>query len=544
MPDAGWYRDPQDQSVEEYWDGQAWSGVRRPSSDSAYGRPGGQPSARPAGTDGQAWGQRPGYVQQPPYGAYAQGTDTPAYTPPGYAAPAPATRRRRRTTLLLAAAAVVIVVVAAGVVTVLLRSGSSPSITYHGKEIASPNAPLAKAGKAVDALVSKNHGAKSRDTRCYYAQPRTPAKGEKATDIVDSLECGPVLFVDGDRAQEYLTVPIVADTSGTQAELTAQTSGLGSDSLSAVPKGLTLVRPDGAGAPAGNGGLSVPQPPPAAKDLTIATDLSPDVAPSSQLNVSMMSKDEGVTLVSAGYIPRYGSGAEARSAPAGQRLVAFQITTGVGAIGSGGSNPTLVVDGTSRAIPLALDNEWDVAAVPSGSDPVIQLAANGFTQTLSLPAGKAGPGNIAVLARDNTTGFIGTNFTMHSTLSNKSGYSQTDKISAEANGAALYFWPPLHPGNHPSSATTAYLSVDLSYTNPSEPGKTIGYDPGLLTLELTSGRSVHPHNIASGNHIYNVFTVPASFTSGTLVVGGSSEIGHGTRQTLKETKRIDVEIQS
>ncbi|MBE7186940.1 DUF2510 domain-containing protein [Jatrophihabitans endophyticus] len=517
MPDAGWYRDPQDPSAEEYWDGQAWSGARRPSTDPAYLRQ----AAGPSETTRQNWGQRPAYAPQQPF------------------VPARPTHRRR--TILLAAVAVVVVLVAAGVVTVLLRSGSSPTITYQGQAIATPDAPLTTAGKAVDALVTKDHGTRSGDTRCYYAQPTKPAKGTKASDIVDSLKCGPVLFVDGNRADEYLSVPLDADTSGKQAKLTPETGGLDSGSPTSVPKGLTLVRPDGATAPSGDGGLSVPQPPPAAKNSIIATALTAGETPSGDPDTTMTSKKQSVSLDGAGYISRYGSGVDARSAPSGQRLLAFRIATGAGALSSGGPEPILVVAGSSRTIPTTSGDDWDVAAVPSGSRPVLQLSSDGYTQTLSLPAGKPGSGNIAVLARESTSGYIGTNFSMRSTLS-KNGASQTDKISVEINGANLYFWVPLHPKDHPASAGSAYLSVDATYKNPSEPGRVIGYDPGLLRLELPGGSSVRAHNLAGAGHIYDVFTVPAGFTSGTLVIGGSAGIGHGIRQHLDETKRIKIEI--
>ena len=518
MPDAGWYRDPQDASAEEYWDGQDWSGQRRPSSESqpAYAQP-----------TQQVWGARPDHGSQQAYGA------------PGYRG-APARRRRRMP--FVVAGVVVVALVAAAVVTFLLRSGgSAPKITYGGRQIASPGAVLSSAAKPVDALVARRHGAKSSDTRCYFAQPTKPASGSKASDVIDSLRCGPVLFLDGHPAEEYLTVPLDADTSGTRVKLTPETSGLGSTSLTAVPRSLRLVRPDDRSAPTGDGGLTVPQPPPAKKDSIIAADLSAGDTPATVPDTRMISKNQDVMLLGAGFVSRYGTGPGVRSAPDGQRLLAFQISTGEGAIGSDGPAPTLLVDGDSRTIPTALGDQWDVAAVPTGSKPVIQLVADGFTQSLSLPGGKPGSRNISVLTRTNTIGIVSKNFTMHSTFS-KNGGSRHDTLSVTASSADLYFWSPAHPESHPASPRFAYLSIDVTYTDPIAASKVFGFDPTLLHLRLPDGGTLTPRNLAGKNHIYNVFTVPANFTTGTLMIGGSGTIGHGLHESIAKAKNLAISI--
>jgi len=72
------------------------------------------------------------------------------------------------------------------------------------------------------------------------------------------------------------------------------------------------------------------------------------------------------------------------------------------------------------------------------------------------------------------------------------------------------------------------LSVDLDYTDPHSPGHTYGFDPQLLKLRLPDGKVVAAHNIAAAGKIFNVFEVPADFTSGTLQVTGSEKVGSVT----------------
>lgn len=188
----------------------------------------------------------------------------------------PENRRSRKPLFIALAAAVVI---AAGLITWLAWRSRDPQFTYHGKEIASVGTVLSKVEANVDALVKKRHGAKNSDTRCYYAQSKKAAPGVQKSDGKSELHCGPVLFVDGDTARSYLSVPLRSrSSSGEQTELEASTS-LDSLQPQSVSSDLKLARPDGKQAPKGVGGLKLPEPQAAAADLLISADLDPTSPP-------------------------------------------------------------------------------------------------------------------------------------------------------------------------------------------------------------------------------------------------------------------------
>ena len=136
MAEAGWYADPDNHGWLRYFDGQVWTDHRLPS----------QPAA---------------------------------------------VRGRRKLVVICA----VVVVLVAGLLTggwfLFLRS--SPSPTYQGRKIENPSGVLSRAEGNLAILVTKRHGVKSADTRCYYAVARKAVAGVKKTDVDSDLRCGPVL---------------------------------------------------------------------------------------------------------------------------------------------------------------------------------------------------------------------------------------------------------------------------------------------------------------------------------------------------------------
>ncbi|MEO9140543.1 MAG: DUF2510 domain-containing protein, partial [Jatrophihabitans sp.] len=452
MADAGWYPDAQDPHAQHYFDGENWTGQRRPNTPNA---PGQGPAAPPDDAtvrrgDLAGMGAPPMFhAQEPQSGSHPDPAPTwaaPAQSgyPPaqsGYQSPAqhgswPTPQdqyaaqhpvppqagpwqpqgapsqwaptpppRRSRTPLIIAGVAVVAVV--AGLVTFLAWPDDPPAFTFDGLEVAAGATTLTKAETALDTAVQTRHGAKNDDTRCYFARPKTTGSGAKKSDVEDALRCGPVLFVDGEKSAAYLRVPLTHEQSNGKVTLTPQ-----SDLTSIQPTSLgdvDLVRPDGKKAPDGIGNLEVPAPPPANKDLLTTTSLGSTSPPPSLTGATMVGKSTKVTLASAGEIARYGSGDDARSAPAGQKLIAFQVSYGPGDVSSsGGTRASLVIDGsTPRDLPSASGDTYVVAAIPSGASAVVSLVDGGFTQTLGLPDGKPGNANIAVLRRANKTGYVG-----------------------------------------------------------------------------------------------------------------------------------------
>lgn len=562
MADPGWYPDPQDAGSEVYWDGSAWTPHRRPvaitppappPAPAGPAEPWGSAAQNPAAqpTVEQPTIQRP-TIQQPtvPQTAWAQPQpqdyqptqsiqpvqqSAQPYPPvqAGWQAqpqpwqPTPPARRSRKKPLLLAGGVVVLLV--AGLVTWLVwPSSAAPSITWKGKAIASAGDVLSKAESSVASLVDNRHGAKSADTRCYFVQPDEQPSGAKKTDVQDKLLCGPVLFIDGNPQEAYLPVGLTdAGTKGGKQQLTAQSSLSGVDNQ-AVPDNVKLVRPDKKAAPDGNGGLKLPTPPPADKDVLLAARLGPATTPSSLQNSVIVGRDTGVTLQAAGQVDRYGTGDDARSAPAGEKLIAFQVGSHPGAVSSlGDAKPQLVVSGgTPRDLPDLNGDEWIVAAVPTSGSAVVQLQDGGFTQTLSLPDGKPGGDNLQVTTREHTTAGINKRPNVPVHLARNDGATANVTFHANATSASLDFWIPGHEDKHASAPDKAILSVHLNYTDDADPGETFGFDPQLLRLRLADGTVLRARNVAGKGKIYDVFEVPASFTKGTLQITGSERIGN------------------
>ncbi len=574
MADAGWYPDAMDDGWQAYYDGQHWTAERRPTAGvppqgQAPGQPQWQPQVQqpqvqqpqvqqPQGpwrtpTQNQPQGpwqnptleQPQGPWQQPqpqqPQGpwhdpAHAggwQGRDGQRHNQP------PAQRRNRKPLFIVGGA---VVLLAAGLVTWLVWPDDAPQITYNGKQIASASKVLSKAEDNVQATVKKRHGVSNGDTRCYFAQPKKPASGGKTTDVDTRLRCGPVLFVDGDKSRAYLSVPLTDSKSGSKVQL-EPSSSLDSLQPLAVGSDVKLTRPDGKSAPDGSGTLSVPKPPPAQSDVLTAATLGPTTSPASLKDAVMVGMSTKAEVSAAGEIDRYGVGDDARAVPSGKKLIAFQVTYGEGDV-SGGSRTRakLVVDGGSaRALPeTSGGDEWIVAAVPSSGTAQLVLTDGGFTQTLDLPGGRAGPKNIAVLRRTHRTAALLTSFNVPVRASRGSA-SLNLTFRTRATLASLDFWPPRHETVHASSPSKAILSVGLTYTNSkaANPSKIYGYDPQLVRLRLPGGQIVKSRNIAAAGKINDVFEVPATFTTGRLEITGSEKV---SGITLRITKTIGVTV--
>ena len=496
VAEAGWYPDPQDAGAEAYWDGVQWTGHRRPVAYSAAPQP--------------YYGTQQPITQ--PYHLYA------TQWPP---APAPPRRRHRR---LLLAAAVAVIVAAGGVTTWLAWPGRSrPTLTYHGTRIAKADADatLSKADAAFATDTRSRHGVTGPDTKCYFAQPT--GKGA-STDVDDSLFCGPVVFVDGDARHEYVTLPLTNTGSATRPVLTAAAPDPSAPSV-APPAGERLIRPDGHTAPKGNGGLTVPTPPAAKRDVITTATTVGGTQPKGLSDARMVGHGAGLQITSAGYVPRYGKGDDARSAPAGERLLAFQFSDLDGEVDKyDAASPTLQVSGEpgTRDIPTADPDEWVVAAIPTGSTATVQLTDSGLTQTLSLPGGRPGPHNLAVLARENRVTTISRTFTVPLRFTYQ-GSSNVVATKAVATSAYLEYWAPDEPAQHASGAGRALLSVGLTYSDPGQPGTKYAFETGLLRLELPDGTTVRARNVsADDEYLENVFDVPADLTTATVQIIGTA----------------------
>lgn len=516
MAEPGWYPDPQDPAAEAYFDGTAWTGARRPLTAPPVWQPPAPEWSTPA-----AW--QPEWQPQPGWPAQSQQQWQP---------PPPPTRRRRRKPLILAIVAVA--VVAAGLLTWQFWPADHEKITYEGKPVTDPDTVLTKAESVLRGYVKDRHGAANGATRCYFSKPKTPAADAKDTDVTTSLVCGPVLFVDGDTAYPYIEMRLTTDLTDPDSVTLRPPYSLNEVTPEAVDADVLLVRPDGKSAPSGAGGLTVPDPPPADADVLTSASLGKVPTPPTLRFARMVGKTTGVILEAAGVVPRYGLGEDARSAPPGQKLIAFQLTYTAGDVsGAASGSAQLVVDGGApRILPKTVgSDEWDIAAIDKASSAVLQLRNGGYTQTLSLPAGKPGRHNLAVLARRHRLAPGRHSAAIQVRYSNANG-SVSDTWHAKLTEAHLEYWDYYYTRVHASDGQHALLTTDLIYTDALRPGKHYGIEPDLLRIVLPGGQVVHARNIANHNRIKNVFNVPASFTHGTLEITGSIVVS-GVRVTIE-----------
>ncbi|MEP7020808.1 MAG: DUF2510 domain-containing protein [Pseudonocardiales bacterium] len=579
MYPAGWFADPQDPNLLRYYDGQAWTEHRRPvpppSSPGPSAAPSQQPvqpapPAQPPQAAQPQWGyqtpqhesttvlpvvpaQPPQAAQtaqpvHPPWGEHAQQpqaaqpappvwqpTATPAWqqppVAPGYPPHYPPPTRRRNRPLIFGVLAVVVIGLLVGAYFVFFKSPAAPTITYQGAKIKDASAVLKKAEQNLETVVAKRHGAKGDNTRCYFAVPKAePAAAKKGTDVDSNLRCGPVLFVDGDASRQYLKFALTRSGTGEPATLTAATSPLTDAPVSADE--VKLQRPDGKDAPSGTGGLKVPNPPPAAAGSIAAAELGPITVPAAPKAAILGSWSGGITLTNLGPVTRYGTGDAARSAPSGQKLIAF---TTKGALGNDGTSTDLtssakvsVDGGAGRAVPNPGSGEYVVVVVPSGAGTVdLVLSERGLRQSISLLTGKPGANNVVVLARQNREtrklAQARAVFTFSPSVIFSDGSTGTTEAAVVTFRLAdiAYRNIDLTKTITASSHQKAIMHVSLTYVGAHDSG-TFGFPSGLVTFTPTGGLPSHARNLSvTSGRIFNVFEVPGNVTSGVLTLTGS-----------------------
>lgn len=571
MSAPGWYPDPQDASRLRYYDGQVWTEHQQPfpgqQPDPATAQPAdpqhfpatGEPTPQaPQSPDAGGWQATEQFAAQAdPNWAQAGPAPTEPYWDSGQASPqagAPAwpaagawqqqqyppqqyppqqPARRSRAKLPLIIATVVIVV--AGLVTggyfLLFNKSESPEFTYAGNEIKDPASVLSTAEKNLAGLVKQRHGVKGKDTRCYFALPKKPAEGAESSDVADELYCGPVLFVDGDPSQPYLKFALSDATKDDVVTLTPSAQPE-SPEPTAPPADAELKRPDGATAPKGSGGLKAPAPPPADKNVVLATTLTNVTVPDAPDGAVMGSPDGGIRITKLGEVKRYGHGDDARSAPEGQKLIAFQTTGIPGTDGDGEdltSEAEISVDGASGTpVPELSSGEYVVVAVPDDASSVdLVLEEDGLTQSLSLLDGTPGKNNVILFTRSNLEGQ--TPVKAKGVLTFKPKVKFDDGTTGTSEPATItintldlmYKSPPYEKPVTASSPSKALLHVSITYRGVHESGE-YGFPPQMLSFTPDGGSPVKAQNISPREHkIYNVFEVPADMTTGTLTVSGS-----------------------
>src|SRR5882757_3008615 len=548
----GWYPDPEDAASLRYFNGERWTGERQPAAAARID----EPALHSAG-NGLATEALPAYRPDvhstealPAYPAVTR------YQPPAFPSPAPyvdpppasehrqppppvedpplpvprrravrSARRRRRTIVI----AVVAAVLAGGLTGgwFALHKSTSTTFTFAGKTIDQPAAPLRQAEKSLDAIVASRHGVKGPDTRCYFAVPQNAPKGTKKTDVDSALRCGPVLFVDGDAARTYLSFPLTSTpASDGDVTLTAAAQPINAQP-GLAPVGYLLQRPDKRSEPS-DVQLTAPAPQAAQPNTLVAADLGNTTLPDAPSSALMVSLRGGVRLTKAGPIDRFGTGDAARSAPAGQQLIAFSYTSVPGQVAninpSAGQLGISVNGGAPRRLPALKGTQVVVLAVPAKARAEFVLDADGVRQSLALPTGAPGTTNLAVLRRASIDATLAVNqpitikFTRPGSVTNLAG-------TLTVTHALLGYWTD-DGKHHASNGGRALLWMDFRFQAPQQTNET-GIDAPLLHLTPTGGKPIAAKDVDPTNRVFAVFDVPANFTKGTVTVSGT-ETGNPT----------------
>ncbi|MDQ3733144.1 MAG: hypothetical protein M3400_03950 [Actinomycetota bacterium] len=499
--------------------------------------------------EGQPTAAQPRLAQEPyapqpytPYGQQPFGGDSGApwwAGQPGQPEHGGPRRKKSNTRRYGILAAIVIAALVGGGLYFFFRG---EDITYQGRDIVEPEKVLADAESRLNGIVDERHGATNDETSCYFV-----AKNAETTDIEDRVVCGPVLFVDGDENEPYLTFPLTVSSGDADARVTVAAEPDSPDP-SALANPDLLRRPDGAAPPAGSGGLSVPDPPRAAEGAftevpyeSIELDSTPATARIGSPTMSI-----GVPLV--GQPARYGRGDDARRPAKGEMFVGFELVSGPGETGPVGGFSIAVQVGEDD--PLPLPAEVDVSAepvqlvisVPEDSDEVTLVVTEGaLVQKLSLTTGEPDPGNVAVWQRTNRTQAVG--FSQGITIrASQPGFVTEDFPSTlQVNEVVLTYFAGPNLDRAPSAPDRAFLILDAGLNIDGQTD--LGLDPPYWTLTLPDGTLLLAGDLHDDpTRISIAFDVPADFTTGTLSFGGALTTGGLTLDTLGVILQIPVAI--
>jgi hypothetical protein len=508
-----------------------------------YGSPPNPPSgSAPPGT---TWGDQGAGVFG--YGTAAPptypGGSAPGYPAGGWQPPASPPAKKARIPLIIGLVALVVVALGVGGF-VLLTGGDNPKFTFNGRSISNADAILQEGEKQVNDQVLTRHGAKTEDTRCYLAVPKEPASGVKKTDISPQLLCGPVLFVDGDTKQAYLSYNVNQTSSENGKVVLAVSDAPQSPNPTSLPQLVKLQRPEGATPPSGSGGLKPPSPPAADQDALVVAEVDQSKLTKASTSAVMVGETYGVRLAAAGDVDRYGSGDGARVADSGSQLLAFTFTIVAGANGEKAQSRQLTIQvGSSPARPVPGRTPAVVVATQSGQTVKLIMVDQGVRQELSLPDGRPGPENILINLRQHRSATVGRSGSFRMNLREGSA-TGSFRGRYSVSRAGLY---RTLGGHRPSSPRDCLLAMNLTYKRVgriSGPFTSTGSGPfsfrGPLLHVIVNGKR---HSaIQSGGFTY--FQIPATATSVTVTVSGKAGVGNGVTEGLATPVTFHITFKS
>ncbi len=549
--EPGWYPDPALPGRWRWWDGRAWT-------DHVVAAERGPRGAAPRAVAGEARPETGEGAAHPEEAHPTPPGGQPALGPQGRAGQVRAARRARlpgsRAVFARRWAAVVGAVLVLVLVMLVATRGGGPTLYWQGRPISGAGQVLAEGAKDLQAMAADNEGVLAGSSRCYFS---LPARGSH--DVAPYLRCGPLLLPWSSPGRSWATLPLQARPGpGRDVGVVLRRAALPTTTVALSP-GEVLARPDGAGVPKGDGGLSVPLVPRQPAWWTGVLRQPPDGLRPAPPGALLGAWGQSYRLVASGQVDRLpadlvpgalraasvpagsafsvpGRGPAGRPPahlllpPSGQVFVVAQLAVGpgessgaVGRAGTGGApadRPVLAVQSGGHRAPVRAPagptapgaspvTMSFVAAVPVGSRPLLSVTDKGLTESVSLVDGQlyGVPGALTRTGTDdplNASGRLG-GTTVH------------------LRDASLVWFAGGDGGTTPPTYDQAYLQV-LATTTPA--AASLGLSASSFSLRLPSGQSLAAQSLPVYNRTDVVvgFVVPASFSTGTVVVGRP---GHG-----------------
>ncbi len=452
--------------------------------------------------------------QQQPY-AGGGSTDQWGGQPGGPAHGGPPGKKSNKMLFAIIGAVLALVLVGGGLFFFL----SGDDITYEGRDIVEPEKVLSDAESTLDGIVEERNGALNDANSCYFV-----AKNADTTDIEDRLVCGPVLFVDGDEGQPYLTFPLEASAGDGDARLSVAAEPDSPEPAELANPDL-LLRPDGNAPPEGSGGLAVPEPPRAETGtFTVVPSEGTDLE-STPATARIGSPTMSIDLTRIGEPQRYGQGDDARRPAEGEKFVAFEITAGAGEVGPIGEfSVSVQIDEDD---PTQLPDDADLSggpvtlaiSVPESVEEVSLVVTEGpIVQRLSLITGEPDPDNIALWQRTNRSQSL-TFSQSFSVRQSQPGFVTEDfPCTLFVDGVFLTYFAGPNVDRAPSAPSQAFLDLTGVLDIAGDRGQV---DPVFWSLTLPDGTVLPALDLNDEPNLIDIFfEVPASFTEGTINFGG------------------------
>ena len=442
--------------------------------------------------------------------------------------------------VLLALGLALVVGIAFGARWVISRPRIPIFVSVNGVAVQNPESSLRTADDEFSALVRAAHGNAGKSSGCYFEHSTS---APYPTDIYEAVLCGPVQFYGGNPSRPYLAYSATAGTGvDHQVDLAISKVPVQPDPI-AVPLGVTLIGPHGATHTRTDPTLRASTSAPEGSAGVVAVEtVSPDKLATADFHSAMGSNAIAIRLDEFGPVTGYGSGMNARSAPAGTHLIAFRLSFDPGENEFAPlSSVTLSVhaDGRAMRVPLNADTpqtgQLFVVSVESADQPVdLTLVDQGITQTVSLRTGQPGAGNIVALPALFPNQLINASGSALARVTSNETFLAHLKI--EIGYGTLHFFTPVGH-SHPKSNADVFLFLGACYTSADFVDSTTCFsfrDTDITVTPQGANAPIAPVDVDNEQ----AFEVPADFTSGTLTIAGSESSTDGLSMSIVQPTSI------